>query len=116
MADPSIRFYLDEQMPVVIAEQLNQQGIDTVTVRDLQLRGDSDERHLNRATEMGRCICTMDDDFMKLASEGIKHQGIVLGIKTDQNTIGNWVRFLVWLHSTVSHDHMTNRIEFLKRV
>ena len=116
MADPPIRFYLDEQMPVVIAEQLNKQGIDTVTVRDLQVRGDSDGKHLKRATEMGRCICTMDDDFMELASEGTEHQGIVLGIKKDQNTIGNWVRFLVWLHGTVAHDQMTNRIEFLKRV
>lgn len=112
----SIRFYLDEQMPVVIAEELKRRGIDAVTVRDLQLRGDSDENHLKRATIMRRCICTMDDDFLELAALGIHHEGIVLGIRKDQNTIGNWVRFIVWLHNAVTREQMTNRIEFLRLV
>lgn len=116
MTDRSIQFYLDEQMPVVIAEQLKRKGIDAVTVKDLQVRGDSDENHLRRASHMGRCVCTMDDDFIELASKGIEHKGIVLGIRADQNTIGNWVRFLVWLHSSITHEQMTNRIEFLRHV
>lgn len=35
-----VRFFLDENMPVVIAEQLKRRGIEAVTVRDLGLLGD----------------------------------------------------------------------------
>lgn len=35
-----VRFFLDENMPVVIAKQLKRRGIEAVTVRDLGLLGD----------------------------------------------------------------------------
>lgn len=63
----AIRLYFDESVEVVIAEQLRNKGIDTVTVRDLELLGDSDINHLRRATEMGRVLCTYDADFLELA-------------------------------------------------
>ncbi len=47
------RFYLDENVQVVIAQQLRKRGIDAVTVRDLGTLGDEDITHLTRATEMG---------------------------------------------------------------
>ena len=42
MDDRSLRFYLDEHMPVAIAAQLNRKGIDTKTARELRLQGRSD--------------------------------------------------------------------------
>ena len=33
MEDRSLRFYLDELMPVAIAEQLNRRGLDTIARR-----------------------------------------------------------------------------------
>lgn len=62
MDDRKLRFYLDELMPVAIAEQLNRRGIDTITVRDLRLQGRSDAHQFNLANEMGRVLCTLDDD------------------------------------------------------
>ncbi len=116
MADRAIRFYLDEQMPVVIARELRRQGIDTVTVRALGLRGDADVNHLNRANEMGFVLCTMDDDFMKLATAEVEHAGIVIGTRKDRKAIGTWVRFLIWVHRTYTSDEMRNHIEYLKVV
>jgi len=75
-------------MPVVIAEQLALKGIDVLTVRDLGQLGDSDINHLRRATEMECVLCTHDTDFLRLASEGIEHTGIVFGIQ-DSDTIGD---------------------------
>lgn len=67
MAGP-IRFYLDENVPVAIAIQLQRRGIDAITVRDLDLLGDSDRNHLSRATRLGYVFCTNDADFVTLWS------------------------------------------------
>jgi predicted nuclease of predicted toxin-antitoxin system len=47
----ALRFYLDENVQIVIAEQLRKRGIDAVTVRDLGMLGDEDTTHLARVTE-----------------------------------------------------------------
>lgn len=72
-----IRFYLDENMNPVIAEQLARHGIDVVTVRDLGELGDDDPNHLRRATELGRVLCTHDTDFFEIAVQNTEHEGIV---------------------------------------
>lgn len=45
-----IQFYLDENMQVAIADQLKRRDIEVITVRDLGIRGESDEAQLTRAT------------------------------------------------------------------
>ncbi|MCE7947039.1 MAG: hypothetical protein DYG88_06390 [Chloroflexi bacterium CFX4] len=64
----ALHFYLDENMPVVIADQLRQRGIEAVTVRELGRLGDSDDSHLQRAANMGCVLCTFDTDFVVLAA------------------------------------------------
>ena len=54
-----IRYYLDENVPVAVAAQLHNRGIDAVTVRDLRLFGDSDSNHLQRAADMQRVLCML---------------------------------------------------------
>lgn len=107
-----IRFYLDENVPIVIAEQLKRKGIEVVTVRDIGRLGDSDENHLQRATEMGYVLCTHDQDFLRMANEGIEHAGIVFGIQ-DLHGVGDWVRGLELIHAVLSADDMKNHLEFL---
>ena len=116
MEDQRLRFYLDEHMPVVIARELLRRGIDTVTVKSLELRGDSDENHLRLATELGRCICTMDDDYVKLAKTNVVHAGIVIGTRKDRQAIGTWVKFLIWMHSAYTPEAMRNHVEYLRLV
>lgn len=83
-----IRFYLDENMQVAIASQLNAKGIDVITVRDLYLFGETDINHLLNATKMGYVLCTHDKDYLRLASEGVEHAGIVIG-KWLKHSIGD---------------------------
>ena len=116
MADQKLRFYLDEHMPVVIAKELRRRNIDAITVKELELRGKSDDSHLDRATAMGCVVCTMDDDFVELATSGIQHTGIVIGVRKDRKAIGTWVRFLVWMHQTYIRQDMRNRVEYLRIV
>jgi uncharacterized protein with PIN domain len=111
MVEP-LRFYLDENVPVQVAAQLRLRGIDVVTVRDMNLLGDTDENHLERATTLGRVLCTYDSDFVALAQSGIHHAGIVFAQMKSQY-IGEWVRWLELMHAIYSGDDMQNRIEFL---
>lgn len=78
MAEESLRFYLDEHVDVEIARQLNDRGIDTLTVRDLETQGMGDPIQLRIATDLGRVLCTLDRHFLDLAATGIEHAGIDL--------------------------------------
>jgi hypothetical protein len=107
-----LRFYLDENVQVVIAEQLRKRGIDAVTVRDLGTLGDPDMSHLTRATEMGYVLCTHDTDYIDMATSGIPHAGIVFG--QHSHSIGDWVNFLELIYTVYSAEEMHNRVEYLK--
>ena len=108
-----VRFYLDENVQVVVAEQLKRRGIEAITVRDLNLLGDEDINHLERATEMGFVLCTHDTDYVDLAASSIEHTGIVLG-QQDKHTIGDWVAFLTLVHTVYDADEMHNIVEYVK--
>lgn len=108
----NLRFYLDENVPVQIAHQLQARGIDAVTVRDLGLLGTTDEDHLENATSLGRVLCTYDADFIGLASSGLGHAGIVFG-QQDAHYVGAWVRWLTMMHAVYTAEEMRDRIEYL---
>jgi predicted nuclease of predicted toxin-antitoxin system len=108
----AIRLYFDEGVQVAVAEQLRLRGIDAVHIRDLGLRGDSDINHLQRASEMGRVVCTFDYDFIRLHKQGIQHQGIIIA-QHATTTIGDWVRGLELICGVLSADDMKSRVEYL---
>ncbi len=110
MAD--VRFYLDENVQIVVAEQLQRRGISAVTVRSLNLLGDEDQNHLQRATALGCVLATHDTDYYQLVSEGAEHAGLVIG-QQDQHTIGDWVNGLTLIHAVYTAEEMRNRVEFL---
>lgn len=112
MAANTLRFYLDENLPVEIARQLQLRGIEAVTVRDLRRLGDSDPNHLYRATTMEMVLCTNDTDYIALAVAGQQHAGIVIG-QQEAHHIGTWVRQLELMHAVYSPQDMRNHIEYL---
>ena len=73
-----LRFYFDENIDPAVTTQLVQRGIDAVSVHSLDLTGDTDVNHLQRATEMDRVLCTYDTDFFHLNNAGNEHAGIFL--------------------------------------
>lgn len=105
-------FYLDENVPVAVARQLRARGIDVVTVRDLGLRGESDEAHLVNAMRLGRVLCTYDVDYLQMVAAGAAHAGIVFG-QQDMHYIGDWVNYLTLLHAIYTPQEMENRVEYL---
>ena len=108
-----IRFYLDENVPVTVATQLQRRGVDAVTVRDLGFLSDSDANHLARATRLGYILCTNDADYIDMATTGIEHAGIVFG-QQHKHSVGEWVRFLELLASVLDPNEMHNRVEYVR--
>jgi len=103
---------MDENVDPEIAVQLVRIGIEVVTVRDLQLLGDTDLNHLKRATEMGSVLCTHDSDFLRMHNEDNDHAGIAFG-QHYGSTIGGWVKALRNLYDTKSAEEMIGQVEFL---
>lgn len=106
------RFYLDENVPVAVAEQLRRRGIDAVTVRDLGLLGESDVNHLRLARAEGRVLCTHDVDYVAMHTGGAEHLGIVFG-QQHRHGVGDWVRFLELIHSVYTAEEMEGRLEYV---
>lgn len=110
--DSDIRLYFDENVEVAVADQMRARGIEAVTVRDLNLLGDTDENHLARATRMGYVLCTYDADYPRMHAEGVQHSGIVFG-REHSTTIGDWVRGLELICGAMTAEEMINHIEYL---
>ncbi len=108
----TVRFYLDENVQLSIAEQLRRHEIEVVTVRELGTLGDEDVMHLERATAMGFVLCTHDTDYYALAMAEIPHAGIVIG-QAEIHRVGDWVKGLVLVHAVYNAQEMHNRVEFL---
>lgn len=115
LSEDSLRFYLDEHVNVEIARQLNQLGIDTVTVRDLLKQGKSDPSQLQVATDQGRVLCTMDSHFLELAADGVDHAGIVF-IPHENSEIGVVVTYLALMARVINADEARNQVEFVQRL
>jgi hypothetical protein len=108
----SLRFYLDENVPIAVARQLKSRGIDALTVRDLDMLGEADVNHLQKATALGRVLCTHDADFLHIAASGFQHVGIVFG-QQDIHYVGEWVNWLTLMHAIYTSEEMINRIEYM---
>ena len=111
MATKRVSFYLDENLSPEIVTQLSMQGIDVIRGP----LGDDDLVHLERANEMGRVVCTADDDFLKWRARGITHAGIIWS-EQGKYSIGDWVRYLRLVHAVYDADELRNEVYFLFRV
>lgn len=107
-----IRLYFDENVETAVADQLRLRGIDCVTVRDLNRLGDSDENHLQRATNMQYVLCTYDMDYLRLHAEGTPHAGIIYA-REQTTTVGDWVRGLELICGVCTLADMQNHVEYL---
>jgi predicted nuclease of predicted toxin-antitoxin system len=110
--DSDIRLYFDESVEIAISDQIKKRGVDAVTVRDLQLLGDSDINHLQRAHQMGRVLCSYDTDFLRLDSQGVKHAGVIFGFH-DCTTYGEWISGLELICGVLTAADMHNHVEYL---
>jgi hypothetical protein len=76
-----VKFYMDEHIPWAITNGLRNREVDVLTVHDDGRDGADDPALMDRATELGRVLVTMDRDFFAHTSQrlagGKRFSGIV---------------------------------------
>lgn len=107
-----IRFHLDEHVDHEIARGLRGRGVDVTTTTDARLLGADDEAHFEFARQEGRVIFTNDADFLRLASRGEPHLGIVY-CAPGKRSLGDVIRCLCLMNDCLSPEEMAGMIEFL---
>lgn len=109
MAD-RIRFHLDEHVDPAIANALRRAGIDVTTTNEAGLRTQDDVAHLRFARDEGRVIVTRDQDFLRLASRGLDHSGIVF--YTANQSIREVIEGLMLIYEVMEAREMVGRVEY----
>ena len=113
-----IRLQLDEDCQAhALAVALRQHGIDARTTNEAGLGGVNDEAQLGAALAAGRVLLTNNIcDFVPLhhrwVSEGREHGGIIV-FPQQEFSLGETVRRLARLISSLSAEQMRNRLEWL---
>lgn len=113
-----LRLYLDEDScELAVIRGLRTRGFDLLTAKDAGKLAAADPEQLDFATQMGRAIYTLNvGDFARLHRdyliEGKDHAGII-AIPEQRYSIGEKIRRLADLLSTVPAEDMRNQMEFL---
>lgn len=107
-----MRFHLDEHIDPAIAEGLRQRGIDVTTSHSAGLLSAPDADHIAYALAEARVIFTNDADFLRSASEGAQHAGVVYCAPRGYS-IGQAIRYLCLMHDCLDAGEMHGKIEFL---
>lgn len=104
-------------MAHALVAALRARGTDVQTALEARLIECPDELHLAHAADVGRCLCTFNaGDFHRLhvayVAEGRSHTGIVI-MAQQRYTVGEQMRRLLRLASSIAAEDMRDRIEFL---
>jgi hypothetical protein len=78
-----VTYYMDEHIPRPITKGLRECRVDVLTVQEDGRDGGSDVAALDRATELGRVLFTIDVDFYAIVAQrqkdGIQTAGVFKG-------------------------------------
>ena len=107
-----LRYYFDEHLSDVIAEQLRARGIDVLTAKDASRanRAIPDDDQLAFAYANGRVFVTKDRDYIVLAYSHIPNAGVILLQR--ELSIGEYVEYLELAASCYEPEEMRDRLEF----
>src|SRR5262245_16523887 len=108
----TIRFHLDEHVPLAVAEGLRRRGIDVTTAADAGLLGAEDVEHLAFALSQGRVVFTSDEDYLALNDQGVEHAGIAY-CHQQRRSIGDIIRALQLIWDILEPEDIKQRVEFI---
>ena len=111
----ALRIFTDEDMHRGLAPALRAANVDAVSTPEVGRLAQLDEAQLDWATNQGRVLVSFNiGDFLALHSAWLRigkfHAGIVVSA---QRPIGDVLKRLVHLATTLDAGAMKNRLEFL---
>ncbi|QSJ19449.1 DUF5615 family PIN-like protein [Nostoc sp. UHCC 0702] len=107
-----IKFHLDENITLAIANGLRRRGIDVTTTPEQGIIGQSDEQQLEFAISQNRVIFTQDTDFLRLHDAGYSHCGLIYCPQISKS-IGEILQRLILIWEVIDAEEMHNHLEFL---
>jgi hypothetical protein len=113
-----LQLYVDEDScELAVMHALRARGFDLLTAMDAGKLATTDAEQLDFATQMGRAIYTLNvGDFARLHRDyllaGKEHSGII-AIPEQRYSVGEKIRRLAKLLSTVPAEDMRNQMEYL---
>ncbi len=107
-----IRFHLDENVPLAVAQGLRKRGIYVSTTQDSNLIHAKDFEQLKFATDNERVLVTHDSDFLRLHKKGTNHAGIAY-CPQGSRTIGQIIKSLLLIYELMDQNEMTGIVEYL---
>lgn len=115
MSSLFIRFYLDEDVNVLVADLLNARGFDALSVRDAGQLQASDAEQLSYAVNHRRALVTHNrSDFEELIQTYFdteqKHYGVILAVRRSPQEIAQ--RLLAILNQ-VTADEIENQVRYI---
>jgi len=110
-----IRILVDEDVHEALAAILRERGFDAVSTRESNRLGESDTSQLLYASQEGRVLLTFNvGHFARLHGEWLTHSRPHAGIiVSSQRPIGDVLRRVLTLASSLSAEEMQDRLEFL---
>ena len=112
----ALRLYLNHNVPRAVAEGLALRDGDVLTAYADGSHESLDPSLLDRATELGRVLVSMDDDLLKEAARrqaaGIDFAGVLYGHQLNCS-VGACVRDLELLAKVCEPEELRGRVEYL---
>ena len=112
----ALRLYLNHNVPRAVAEGLALRDVDVLTAYADGSHESLDPSLLDRATELGRVLVSMDDDLLKEAARrqeaGIDFAGVLYGHQLSCS-VGAFVQDLELLAKACEPEELRGRVEYL---
>ena len=107
----TMRFLVDEDLPRSLAGELRAAGVDAADVRDVGLRGRTDEEVLAYAAGDGRAVLTADVGFGNILRFPLgQHAGIVLARFPNEIPVRDLNRILVEAIAGLRREDITGNV------
>jgi predicted nuclease of predicted toxin-antitoxin system len=112
----SLSIYMDVHIPMAVTAGLRRRNIDVLTSQQDGTAQLSDDRLMERASELSRVLFSQDDDLLRLASlwqqKGKAFSGILYAHQLSAG-IGTLVKDIELLLSCSTADELTGRVTYL---
>lgn len=112
----TVALYMDVHVHRAITNGLRIRGVDVLTAQQDGYGTASDDRLLDRSTELGRVLFSQDDDLLVEAKwrqiQGGQFAGVVYAHQM-RITIGRCVEHLELIAKLAEPEELANRVEFL---
>ena len=111
-----VGIYMDVHVPRAITNGLRLRGVDVLTAQQDEAEQFTDEKLLDRATEIGRVLFSQDDDLLAEAHKrllnGVHFSGVVYSHQL-RSPIGKCIGDLEIISKALDSEDIIDRIEFI---